>query len=143
MHAQLLKADQVVDGEKIIDIGQGRLHTKGQRLITGAPQQGVEPDQPVAGVLETVDLVLQEVGIASIPTITNQQHHRATAQNTPPPHVVKVLDRLADTRTTAPVDDLTTHRVEGVVQVTVAQLTGNPGEARTEDEALHTPQATT
>ena len=33
-----------------------RLHAQGQWLITGATKEGDEPDEPVAGVLETIDL---------------------------------------------------------------------------------------
>lgn len=50
--AQLLKADQVVDREKVIDVGEGSLHALGKRLVVGAAKQWVEPDESMTRALE-------------------------------------------------------------------------------------------
>jgi len=48
MLGQRFRAVKVIDRQKVVDVGQRRLHSLGERLIAGGTKQGIKPDQAVA-----------------------------------------------------------------------------------------------
>ena len=70
------------------------LHALRQRLVVAATEQRVEPDQPVARTLQPRDLVAEQLRIAAIPAIADQQHHRPAPEHTPAPMVIEIFHNV-------------------------------------------------
>ncbi len=103
MLRQSFETGEVVDGQKVVDERQSRLHAAGERLIRSRSEQRIQPDEAMTAPLKPAHLALQEIGFAAVPAVRDQQHDRPASQNPPrPPHVERP-QRFADPRATRPV----------------------------------------
>src|SRR5690348_14529532 len=92
LREQITKMNQtikIMSWQKIIDIGQGCLHADSQRPIVWRTQQGIEPDQAVTTMLQSIHFSLQCSRFAPIPAIANDQHDGPASQYAPRPGVIK------------------------------------------------------
>src|SRR5579884_1621769 len=135
--AQVNQTVQVMSRQKVIDIGQGRLHTNGQRAIIGRAKQRIEPDEPVTAMLQTVHLDLQHTGIAAIPAIADNQHNSAATQHALRPSMVKVVQGIADARATGPVLHRLRNVAHSIIDIAPLELAGNARQAGAEDEGFN------
>ena len=136
MAGEFLKAVQVVSGQEVVYVGKRRLHPPGQRLVVRRAEQRVQPDEAVATALEPGHLAGQQFGLAPIPAVGYDQHHRATAQNPSRPAVIEGLDGVADAGAAGPVGHGPRHLGHSPVNAPVLQMPGDAGQPRGEQESL-------
>jgi len=125
-----------MDWQEIINIGHGGLNTPGQRLVAGGAEKGVEPDEAIAASMKAGHLLAEKFRVAAIPPVANDQHHRSPSQNPPPPIKIKAFEGFAYPSAAAPIGNSSGNMVHGPINVFVAQLAGNPGQAGAEDEGF-------
>src|ERR1700694_1504930 len=70
-HDQLCKALEVMGRQEVVDVRHGSLHSDRLRPIVLAAEQRVEPDKPVTAALQRAHFVCQQLDIASIPTVAD------------------------------------------------------------------------
>ena len=68
--------------QKIVNERQRGLKAARQRRVVHGADQRVEPDQPVTAPLQSGHLRAQDIGIASVPAVRDEQHHRAARCST-------------------------------------------------------------
>src|SRR6266511_1046953 len=132
---------QVVDRQKIVDMRQRRLHAADDWLIGRSAHQWVEPDQPVAAMLQKAQLARQQRAVALFPAVADHQRHRAAAKHAPRPVPVELMQAGADARAAGPVDHLMRGLVDRLVDIAQLELPGNSRQARAKHKALGMLQA--
>src|SRR5215208_5418122 len=93
------QALQIVDRQKLVDVGHGGPHTLRERLVTWRAKERVEPDETAAGALQARHLPAEQFRISPVPAITDDHHRGTGAEDAARPLIVEGLDRLADART--------------------------------------------
>src|SRR5579884_996452 len=134
--AQIVQRLDVVRGQEIVGVRQGGLHPARHRLVALRAEQGVEPDQAMGHAVQPGQLPRQELGVASIPAVADQDHDRPVAQHPAGPAPVEVGQRLADPGAPAEVVDLPAHLVQRPIDVAAAQHARDACEAGGEHEGL-------
>src|SRR5579884_2044818 len=125
--AQIVQRLHVVGGQEVVGVGQGGLHAARDRLIALRAEQGVQPDQAVGHAVQPGQLPRQQLGVAPVPAVADDDDDRPVAQHPAGPTPVEVGQGLADPGAAAEVVDLLAHLVEGLVDVSPAQHAGEPG----------------
>ncbi len=90
----------------------------------------------MAAALQPGDLMGQQLRIAAIPAIADQQHHSASTQYTPGPIVIKILQRGANARAAGPILDCQRNFFHGFVYVTVPQLASDARQTGAENKGF-------
>ena len=85
MLGQILEAGKVVNRQEAINMRQRRLHAARQRLVFRRTEQRVKPDEPVAVALQAGHLLAQQIHLAPIPTVADEQDDGASSQHPPAP----------------------------------------------------------
>src|SRR5258708_7891974 len=135
--AEVLERLQVVGGEKVIDMRQRRRHAACQRLVSLRAQEGVEPDQSVGRTPEVDELGREPCRISSVPSIADDDHHRAVSQHAPGPMAVEIGQRLADAGASTEIVDALAHGLEAAIEVSIAKQSSDPRKSRREYEGFH------
>src|SRR5215213_7871737 len=130
------QALQIVDRQKLVDVGHGGPHTLRERLVTWRAKERVEPDETAAGALQAGHLTAEQFGVSPVPAITDDHHCGTGAEDAARPLIVEGLDRLADARAAGPVLDRADYVRQRGIDVPLAQLTGDPRQPSTKDEHL-------
>ena len=136
MARQFLQAVQVVGRQKIIYVGQRRLHPPRQGLVAGRAEQRIEPDEPVAAALQARHFPPQQFRLAPVPAVGYDQNHRPATQHAPRPAVVEHFNGLPDAGAAGPVRHGARHFAHRLVNAPVRQVAGNAGQPRGEQKRL-------
>src|SRR5262249_28248345 len=141
MRRQILQGLQVVHRQKIVDVGECDRHAARARLVAGAPQERIQPDDAMAALPEAPHLDIEKRGIAGLPAVADQQQRRARLEQAASVQPTERLQALADARTTGEIDDLARGVGERSVDVADLELAGDAREPGSEDEGLGAPVA--
>src|SRR6266496_3360363 len=74
--AEVRQARQVVGWREDVDVLEGRAHATRQRTVVLAAEQRIEPDHLARALLETLHRLTQDLGVAGVQTIAQDQHDR-------------------------------------------------------------------
>ena len=91
----------------------------------------------MAAALEARHFPGQELRVAAIPAVGNEEGYRAAAQHPPGPAVVESLDRLADAGAAGPVGDGVGYLAYRPIYAPMRQMAGDAGQAGGEQEGLN------
>src|SRR5262249_34325805 len=133
---EVLEALQVVDGQEVVHVRQRGADAAGERLVFGRAEERAQPEQPVRAALQPRDLVAQELRLAAIPPVADDEHDRAPAEHAPSPLQVELPERPPDPRSPRPGGHGARDLPERAVGVAPAHVPRDPGEAGAEDEGL-------
>ena len=122
--------------KEVVDVGVGRTHPAGERLVTGCPGERVQPDEAVAVAPQTGRLGCDERGVASIPAIGYDDHDATRSERATCPCLVEGPEALADPRPTRPVVDRFADLRQRPIAILVAEQPRDAGEPRPEHERL-------
>src|SRR5262249_31792113 len=101
----------------------------------------IQPHDPMAALPEAPHLDIEERGIARLPAVADQEHHRARLEDAAGVQATERPQALADARAAGEVDDLARGGGEGGVDVPDLELAGDAREPGAEDERLGAPVA--
>jgi len=110
-----------VGAQEIVDVREGRGHATCFRLICGAPQQRVEPDEAVTAAPEPSHLASELFGITAVPSVADDQHDRAMTEHAARMVSLEGVQRVSDTRPATDVVHLRGNVVERGVDVAMAE----------------------
>src|SRR5713226_5113358 len=131
---QVVKRLHVMSGQEVIAVRKRRHHASRERLVTLGAEQRIEPDEPVRRTPEVDELGGQLTGVATIPTIADDDHHRSVTEHASRPVAIEIRKRVADSSAPAKVLHSFAHGGEGAIEVAMAQQPGDAREASREDE---------
>src|SRR5262245_29463220 len=134
MARQITQAGEVVGRGEMIDQRQRRRHPARERLVRWIAEQRVEPDHPASQSLQRQHLVRQDLGLARVPAVRQQEDDRVTVHEVPPAPI-EFLQALADSRAPREVPDIREPSKRRPVRGPLQKL-GDPGQTRGEREGL-------
>ena len=134
---QLAQAAQAVGRAEIVDMPDHRPGTRRDGRVGVEPQQRVEPDQSPAALVQPLHLRGETLAGIAVEPVADDQHHRTLAQYPARPHTVERLQARTDPRPSGPVLDGLADPGQRQVDVAVAQVAGDVGQARAEQERVH------
>src|SRR6185503_4830400 len=123
--------------QEVMNVRQSRLDAARERLVIRRAQEGVQPDQTMTVTLQARHLTFEEFDITAVPTIADDQHHRASTEDAASPVEVEGFKRFANTRAARPIMNQQTYLFQCQVKVTDLQRAGNACEARAENKCFH------
>src|SRR5678816_2388806 len=103
MCGQIFETPEIMSRHEVVDVLERRLHTPRQRLVSGRTKQRVQPDQPRAAASKPGELLREQLRIATIPSIGNDEDDRTVTHDAACPRRVEPTQRLADARAATPV----------------------------------------
>ncbi len=109
---------------------------RGERGVARRDLQRIHPDDPVGDAVEPNHLLGEHGRVAAVPSVGEDDDDRAPRHAALTPGVVELAEPLAETGTTAPVDDPRRRLTEGDVRVAARKLAGDAREPGTERERL-------
>ena len=65
---------------EVVDVGEGRLHAAGERLVGRVLLERVEPDDAVGEAVETGHLLAEELGVADLEAVGAEDDDRASRE---------------------------------------------------------------
>ena len=86
----------------MIEVRQGRADTATKRLVVGASQQWIQPDQLVHPSSQRGDFLAHYSRVAAIPTIAEDNHYRFRLQHATGMVGVEFCEGSADIRAASP-----------------------------------------
>ena len=125
-----------MDGEEVVDVGEGGLHAAREGLVLRGAQQRIEPDEAVAAPVEAFHFLAEEGDVAAVPAVADDEDGGALAEEASAPDEVELAQGLAGAGAAAPVFDAVGGGLEGAVDVAFGELVGQAGEAGAEGEGL-------
>ncbi len=133
---QLLQAGQVTTGQEVVHVDQRSSHATLDRFVAAGPQERIQPDKAMGRALQPGHLASEHLAVAVVPAIADQQNDGATPQDAAGPPVVERPDRFANPSAARPVRHGVAQLVQRFVDVSMAQMVGNAGQACAEHEGL-------
>src|SRR5436190_12290193 len=131
---QIPERGEAVAGSEDVDERQRRRHPARQRLVGRVAEERVEPDDAAGAAFDAEELPGQELGLARVPAVGQDDHDRAPVHESRP-FPVDLGERLADFRPARPVAHLG-EPTEDLPVGAPAQMVGDTCEARREGERL-------
>ena len=77
--------------QEIVTVWEHRLNALAQRLIVRAPEEGVEPGNPIGLMLQRAELALEELQVTSISDDVHDYDHGLAGQHLAGEKYVKCL----------------------------------------------------
>ena len=115
--------------------GQRGLHAARERLVAGVGGERVEPHDTVGAAAQARHLFAELRGVAAVPAVGQDHHHRAAA-DAAAVDAVELGERLADAGAARPVGDRLGGAAERAVGVAAGELAGHARQPRAEHERL-------
>src|SRR5262245_21552376 len=78
---QIRETLQIVHAPEIVHMGHDGARTLRARLEALIAEQGIEPDQPPAGFVQSFHFLRQPLRAVAVEAITDEQHDGALAEN--------------------------------------------------------------
>src|SRR5207245_10904184 len=100
------EAGKIVDWKEVVHVRERGEDSLSEGLVVGGAQQWIEPEEAVAGALEMLHFRGQQLRIAAIPPVADDDDDRAVPHATSRPLAVEHAERLADTGAARPILDL-------------------------------------
>src|SRR5262245_39253610 len=123
-------------GDEVVHIGQRGPHPNGKRLQLDVGWPWVHPDQAPGLQLKPACLASEQLGVAAIPAVTEDDHDRAPREPPAPPGAVELPERRADPGSPRPVGDRGTGLLERSADVAVVERHGRARQPCREGECL-------
>src|ERR1041385_4056965 len=123
--------------QEIINVRQRCLDATSERFVISSAKQGIEPDQTMTVPLQAPHLALEQLHVATIPAVADDEHHRAASEYAPPPIEINGLERFTDARTARPIMDEQSHIFERYIKVTDLKRAGDPCQTRAKEKGFH------
>src|SRR5262249_10830414 len=103
--------------QEMVNIGQSRLDAACEGFIIRRAQEWIKPDQTMTIPFQARHLAPQEIDVAAIPAIANDEHHCPSTQHPPAPFVIKGLQRFTNTRAARPIVDDQSYVFQRLVKI--------------------------
>src|SRR5262249_19545901 len=132
---------EVVHGQEVVDVGERDRHAARARLVAGAAQEGIQPDEAMAALSHAPHLGIEKGRVAGLPAIADQEQHGASLEHATGVRAIERPQTLADAGAAGEVHDLARGMGERGVDVANLELARDPGEPGAEDERLGAPVA--
>ena len=123
--------------QELVDVRQHGADTGWPGLEALVAQEWVEPDQPAAGLMESIHFLRESVADVAVEAIADEQHDRALSEQPTGPAAVDLREARADARAAGPVRDGRADTRNGDVDVALAQVARDVGQSRPEQEHVH------
>jgi hypothetical protein len=125
-----------VGAQKIVAVGERCGHPPRLGLIDRAPEERIEPDEPVAAPAQTGHLASKLIGVSSVPPVADDDDDGAVTEHPAGVVTLKRVERVGDARASADVVDLGGHVLERSIDVAVPEEMRDSGQMCRKREGL-------
>src|SRR5688500_11254427 len=78
---QVLETRKIMNWQEIVNVGQCSLYATRQWFIAWRAKQRVQPDETMTVALQARHFTFEEVHIAAVPTVANDENDRAAPEH--------------------------------------------------------------
>lgn len=120
--------------QEVVYVRQGGLKPPGERRVIDGADERIEPDQSMAASLQSSYFFAEDLRVAPIPSVGDEEDHWRLMEHATCPSLVELPQRGPDPRAARPVGYRIRHGVDRFLHAAKANLSRHAGEACREEE---------